>query len=175
MYELCTCQDARGLGTVWEIPLDLIIDLNGLFKLLAKRAHRNLWKRCLWGCWSLAENWKKAECWQINIRNYRNFLQTNACVSFFLVVMVITSLQSEEIRKLHMGNLPIILKREKLWIHLEISCSKVICHTISGWCPPTLSPDSPQIWRQSPWSLWMPNTLISNRISELSSISGFPL
>ena len=30
--------------------------------------------------------------------------------------------------------------------------------TISGWGSLTLSPDSPQIWRQIPWFPWIPNT-----------------
>lgn len=83
MYDPCACLRCKGLGNSGGDSFLLNWGLKWTLQFLAKRAHRNLWARCLWGCWFLAKNRKKAECWLINIHNYRNFLQTNAHVSSF--------------------------------------------------------------------------------------------
>lgn len=82
MYDPGAGLRCKGLGNSVGDSLLLKWELKWTLPFLAKRAHRNLWTRCLWGCWSLAKN-RKAECWLINIHNYRNFLQTNAHVSSF--------------------------------------------------------------------------------------------
>lgn len=149
MYDPCACPRYKGLRNSVGDSFLLNCGLKWTLQFLAKRAHKNLWERCLWGCWSLAKNRKKAECWLINIHNYRNFLQINAHVRSFSHHNGHCFFPVIKMKKI----MWITLKREKLWLHLEISYTEVTYHTISGWCPPTQSSYSSQIWRQTPGSL----------------------
>lgn len=76
--------------------------------------------------------------------------------------MVIADFPLEEIKKLCMGRLQVT---EKSYEHPRrfLVPGNGPCNVRSLFTHP--APGSPQTWRQSPWSLWIPNTfwfLIAN-------------
>ena len=146
------------------------------------REHRNLWKRCLCDCWSWDKNRNKAECWLTNVPNYRDFL-TDKC--------------SCQLFSHHNSHCWFPVRRQKKIMHGKPanSCQKGEAVNAPGgfWClgkAPCkfrLTPTTPQAPQAShpltllisaDWFLGHSGYqmyLVSNRISAVSSISGFQL